>query len=491
MTILFLLALITPIIIGFLILLLLIPDLSEGNIRFGWLWKLFLAPGIGFAIVSMIHFLWITLLNPKHASVGLLTIEFIILIILTIASYLTRKQNRRRDQNFRHKKLSSVNLITVIPALVFIIVFFVYLSVWQKESFQTPFGDWDAWAIWNLRAGFLASGTEWLKGFSPELYWSHLDYPLLLPLNVARLWVIQGDRSVLAPIILGLIYQLSLVGLLSTAVKTFKGNLQGIIAGILGVMLLFVSLNFKLYADIPIAYYFLAANALLFFASVSSRNKPQILILAGFLAGATLWTKNEGWAFLIAIVISKFVLDMISRNKLNRSVKWWAYFLLGLAPLLFLTIYFKIAYAPPGDILAGLELNAVKTKLFTISRYWTIFRSVRGQITNYGNLIIPMLPLLAIYGVIVGISFPKSQAQGILFLFFRVLFLVIIYFFVYLLTPNDLTWHLNTSIERLVTHIMPSFLLLYFLVVSPINGRNWESESSYSLDWPRLGRNSK
>ena len=82
-----------------------------------------------------------------------------------------------------------------------------------------------------------SSGSEWLQGFSEEIAWSHPDYPLLLPLNVARLWITQAERSVLAPILLGLIYQLSLVGLLITSVMFFRGNLQGIIAGIIGFVL--------------------------------------------------------------------------------------------------------------------------------------------------------------------------------------------------------------------------------------------------------------
>jgi hypothetical protein len=154
-------------------------------------------------------------------------------------------------------------------------------------------------------------------------------------------------------------------------------------------------------------------------------------------------------------------------------------------------VYFKIAYAPPGDILSGLDLIAIKGKLLTVSRYLTIIRSTRNQIFNYGNLIVPFFPLLIIYGLIVGISFPKSQARGILFLTLRVLLLVVIYFFVYLFTPNDLNWHLNTSIERLVTQIVPGFLLLYFLVVSTINEKGGDSESSFSLDWSRFRSRSR
>jgi hypothetical protein len=398
--------------------------------------------------------------------------------------------NKGTEPNNNQNKFPAINLITILATFVFILVLLNFLDSWQRESLQTPFGDWDAWAIWNLRAGFIASGSEWLKGFSQEIAWSHPDYPLLLPLNVARIWVILDDRSVLVPILLGLIFQLSLVGFLTTSVRIFRGNLQGIIAGIMGLFVVFMSLSFKLYADIPIAFYILAANVLIFFGDVRSKNKQIFIIFAGFLIGASLWTKNEGWAFLLSIILSKLLLDLVSRNDLSQSAKWWGYLLIGLLPVLSVTVYFKVANAPPGDILTTLDLTTIKVNILSVSRYLTILRFAKNQFMNYGNLIVPLLPLLIIYGIIVGISFPKIQTRGILFLTLRILFLGIIYFFIYLLTPKDLNWHLNTSLERLVTHIMPSFLFLYFLVISTINGTKEAGESTFSLDWSRLSSKS-
>lgn len=486
-----LLALSIPILIGYLVILLVLPNYSYGRVRIGYLWNLFLAPGIGFALVSCIYFLWSVIFTPDRAIIGLLFIEFIMAVLLTLTVYFSRKRTKGSDPNFKQQKLPDINLITILATLVFIIVILSFLDAWQRESFQTPFGDWDAWAIWNLRAGFIASGAEWLKGFSQAIAWSHPDYPLLLPLNVARMWVILGNRSVLVPILLGLVFQLSLVGLLAVSVRIFRGVLQGIIAGMMGLVVVFMSLNFKLYADIPIAYYFLAANALIFFGDVTSPKNQKYLILAGFMIGASLWTKNEGWAFLISIILSKLLLDLMSRNNLSQSAKWWGYILIGLLPVLLVTVYFKIAYAPPGDLLTSLDLTTIKSKVLSVSRYLTILRFARHQFMNYGNLIVPVLPLLIIYGIIVGISFPSMQTRGILFLTFRIMFLGIIYFVIYLLTPKDLNWHLSTSIERLITQIMPSFIFLYFLVISTINREKGEAQSTFSLDWSRLGSKSR
>ncbi|MGW8224818.1 MAG: hypothetical protein ACWGOY_03755, partial [Anaerolineales bacterium] len=190
--------------------------------------------------------------------------------------------------------------LAIAATLLFLLLLVNYFDDWLRASLSTPFGDWDAWAIWNLRASFIASGDRWLSGFSEVLSWSHPDYPLLLPLNIARIWILLADRSVWVPILISLVFQVSLVGVLVATIQLLRGYLQGILAGIFGLLVLFASLSFKLYADIPIAVYFLCANILIFFSEMESKPNKPLALLSGFLVGAAVWTKNEGWAFLAA-----------------------------------------------------------------------------------------------------------------------------------------------------------------------------------------------
>src|SRR5204863_2598432 len=44
-----------------------------------------------------------------------------------------------------------------------------------------PHGEWDATAIWNLRARSIVRGApDWPAIFSPAIGWSHPDYPILI-----------------------------------------------------------------------------------------------------------------------------------------------------------------------------------------------------------------------------------------------------------------------------------------------------------------------
>jgi hypothetical protein len=497
-----LLSLLPPLLIGLLLVQVLLPDPASppagGTALRARLWKLCLAPGAGLALVSLLYFVWSLIFSPTQAPVGYLVVEGLLLLGLGIFAWRQRRPAfspvpelgegpgvRAKGQFtqflnslLKIKRPTGVQLLALFAGLVFALFLLNFLAQWQKLALEKPYGDWDAWAIWNLRAAFIASGDTWLKGFSPVILWSHPDYPLLLPLNVARLWVLLGERSVLAPVILGLLFQLSLVGLLTTSLQLQRGALQGWLAGSVGMAVLFVSLNFRQYADIPLAYYFLAANVLLFMSDTSAGGQAGPALLAGLMTGAALWTKNEGWALLVAIIAANaargLLLDLVSRTPLRGVARWFGYFLLGLLPLLLAAVYFKLSLAPPNDLMQGLSMPAIKSRLVNISRYLTILKAARSQFTHYGSLALPaiprawglgMLPLLLVYGVLVGISFAKEQRAGILALLLRVTGVSVIYFLIYLLTPKDLAWQLNTSLERLVTQILPSALFLFFLLV--------------------------
>jgi hypothetical protein len=265
-----------------------------------------------------------------------------------------------------------------------------------------------------------------------------------------------------------LVFQVSLAGLLSSVVALKRGWLQGLLAGVLGIAVLSVSLDFRQYADIPLAFFYLAGNALLYLEDSSTRKQPGFTILAGFSLGAALWTKNEGWILLGIALAVRLLLDLFSRKSLLQIARWFGWLFTGLLPFLIAVLYFKFALAPPNDLLTELSVGALKSKLVDLSRYLTIFKALRNQFFGYGGLVIPLLPMLLVYPIFAGFRIPRSERCAVLGLALRVSALAIAYFLVYLFTPKPLTWHLSTSLVRLVTQILPSALLLYFLVVSPL-----------------------
>jgi len=472
-----LLFLLSPILMGYLLIQVLLPApfVASSNRSSGvnFFFRLCLAPGLGYALVSLLFLLWSVLFSPTRALVGYLFLESLVLLVLFILAFRLRQHTSQPSASTRGKTHLLGLGFSLLAVLVFTLFLLNFLNDWQALAMGKPFGDYDAWAIWNLRAGFIASGEDWLKGFSSAILWSHPDYPLLLPLNVARTWVLLGQRSVFVPMLLGLIFQLSLVGLLVAAIALQRGWLQGLLAGVLGIVVIYVSLDFRQYADIPLAFYFLAANALLYLETASTGNNPGYTMLAGLSLGAAFWTKNEGWMLLGAALAVRLLLDLLSQKSFTQILCWSAWLLAGIIPFLIAALYFKFALAPPNDLLSELSIGAIKSKLVDLSRYLTIFKALRGQFFEYGNLAVPLIPSLLIYSLFAGFSLPKEERRAALGLSLRVTVLAAVYFMIYLLTPKPLAWHLSTSLVRLLTQLFPSGLLFYFLLVCPpIKGPN-------------------
>src|ERR1700733_12034153 len=176
-----------------------------------------------------------------------------------------------------------------------------------------PVGNWDAWALWNLRAKFLAGpGGAWRYALSPLLSNSHPDYPPLLPAFVARVWKAAGSVDTLAPALTALVFFAALIALLVSAVALLRGTASALLAGL--VILSTTSLLVwapSQYADIPLAFYYLGAIALTFLSN------SRALVFAGLCAGLAAWTKNEGIAFLVCFLVVFFAFTFWKRGTAN------------------------------------------------------------------------------------------------------------------------------------------------------------------------------
>jgi hypothetical protein len=89
-------------------------------------------------------------------------------------------------------------------ALSIILIFFAALYV--DRALAWPYGDWDAWAIWNTRARFFALAPNFLDGFRLPTYYSHTDYPPLVPLIIGALWRLVGMSRLVPVAVHGAIY---------------------------------------------------------------------------------------------------------------------------------------------------------------------------------------------------------------------------------------------------------------------------------------------
>src|SRR5262249_1527599 len=96
---------------------------------------------------------------------------------------------------------------------------------------RIPHGEWDGWAIWNTHARFLfRDGLNWKAHIEHSF---HPDYPLLTPSVTARCWRFAGQDIPEEGALVGVVLALSGVAVLASTVARLRGNLSGVLLGVI------------------------------------------------------------------------------------------------------------------------------------------------------------------------------------------------------------------------------------------------------------------
>jgi hypothetical protein len=304
--------------------------------------------------------------------------------------------------------------------------------------------------------------------------WSHPDYPPLVPAAIAHVWSYIGHDDPIVPAIISLIFTFATLGLLVSSLATLRGITSAALAGVaLASTPFFIEQGAAQYADIALSFFFLAAIAVQHFRQQRSAQIPDgrptgLFVLAGAAAGFAAWTKNEGLLFLFAFLVPQIAFFAWRRRPPSTelgltSVRELVILLLAIAPFLLLIAWFKHFIAPAGDLFSS--SGTMIHKILSPGRYRAILEWYAKEFFRFGGWIVPTTVLF------IALSF-LSPSSGIRRrnLAFRssVLTLALTlcgYFAVYLITPNDLYWHLRFSLNRLFLQLWPTVIFLFFLFV--------------------------
>ncbi len=424
------------------------------------------------------------------------------------------QENRLVYQNTYYHTLNIITSLVISISLVY----FLYNSLVTGAD-----GLFDASAIWNMRARMLlASGEDWKTSFelmrqymSP---WTHVDYPLLLSNTIARYWGYLGQHLTLIPSIISFLFTFMTVILLYGSVSLIRNKLQGLLAILVLCGSRFIEYGTWQYADVPLSFYFLATLVLLNLAFSYQTPSSRALALMGSTMGLAAWTKNEGTLFVIASLSAYGFFCFTGKVQNRNTLKELYSILIGLIPILLGTLYFKYALAPQNDLISSGSLAVAIEKLTDINRYLQILNGFQHLLGNF-------LPyILLVYLGIASFMIFKKLKQGMLkFIFFSLCLLLsafhllilpffltaclafqmlpiernysrslatsaltvslmfIGYFFIYLITPYDLGWHINTSMDRLIIQLLPSFIFIVFLIPVPLEFKVQHTSSIFQI----------
>jgi hypothetical protein len=335
-------------------------------------------------------------------------------------------------------------LLTIAALLGVGIATAAITMAWENN----PQGNWDAWAIWNLRAQFLASGPGLaVRAWSPLLGpITHPDYPLLVSGLVGRSWAFGRSISTAAPEAASYVFFLALLAMVAGGVAALRGPALGLLAALaLAASPALVHEVPAQYADVPLACYLAGAMV---FALVE---QPAI---AGILAGFALWTKDEGELFLIVFAAALMIF--------RRRSLWKA--AVGALPAVALLLLFKegLARGNVPSLLAS-SLPGAWQRLATWSRYGTIAAAFGREFANLGvGWYHPILPLGT---AAVALRFDAARRRDAAMTGIVALAMLAGYFGIYVITANDLTWQLQTSLGRVLVQVWPLVLLAVFLTL--------------------------
>jgi hypothetical protein len=384
--------------------------------------------GIAAGFTSMLYFLSLVLHLPFFLVVPLVICFWVYFFTRQLRNYSCRDTNE-----------------TKYPASAYLILIAgMALSYCRSVPWAYKYGGWDAWCIWNLHARFLAGGVSSWKNLFLNSFPAHPDYPLLTPGVIAFFSRLAGGQSFVA---IQFIFSFSITLLVPVLVylECLKKNMVVAVAAYLLIAAdsFYLKNGVSQYADTTLAFFFLGA-----LICIRNPETPRNIMLAAACLGCCMWTKNEG--VVLAIIFTAFYWRTFF-TKGNQG-----YFLKGLALPVTVFLVFK-AYAPHNDMVSGLKASTFK-QLLMKDRYGLIYTHLAQQLKdNYLYAKISFFLYLLV--CLLRRKWPGRQ-------FFLVVTCLIAYMMIYVLSVNDLEWHLSTSQDRLLHQLMPAAMFVFAMEVA-------------------------
>jgi hypothetical protein len=305
------------------------------------------------------------------------------------------------------------------------------------------------------RASWPEGPETWRHAFSSGLSASHPGYPLLLSASIATESIaggISGGALSSISIANALVFALAVLAMLVSATAAQRGWALGLMAGL--VLLAtdsFAAQAPNQYADLPLALCFLASLVLAERAAASK--STTLFAAAGIAAGLAPWTKNEGWPFWIALLL------LVAWRWGARPAMWT---LVGSLPGVAATLAMKIFLVTSSEAMFPKTAAEAFSKIADPARWWKIIVGFATALWRLGPPWAHPVVMLAALIVVLGWVSRKERVTAI-WLLAPLGAVAAADFLIFLMTTNDLQWHLDTSVDRLLLQLWPALLFVLFL----------------------------
>ena len=402
---------------------------------------------IGLGITSIFFWFYTISTNGYNSNyhiieTSLVTFIYLYLRIRKVNNLFSISKSHSRKNNIAKNKRSLLNYMGII---LFSLV--AILCLYKCKQF--PDGRWDAIAMWNFRAKFLAIGNEsWNRMYFNTYEYSHRDYPLFLPCIIARGFNYVGRIDTIIPMFISWFFTILSFILPFLYLIKFKSKYFAILAVcILTYSPKLISYGCVQYADIPIGVFILVSLYEFIVWNEESKNLPWIGML---FAGLCFWVKNEGIPWFISYSLLVLYSLYKKENSFKSSIKKFLKTTTALLPIFISVLFVRYFAKSENDIVFGI-LDRIK-QIFDFERYKIIMPYYWTFIKQHFWIL--FIPIYLLTGHI------HKQYRKYKYLFFIILLMFLIYLFVYLVSPHALYWHVDSSFDRISASYLPALIFL-------------------------------
>jgi hypothetical protein len=387
------------------------------------------------------------LLCGLKLGTGFVLADAVVFSALAAIGFATLRRNEARPARPPSSRLDAG------AAAVLLLAAAVAAAALLDAAGRAPHGGWDACTMWNLKARLLFRGEEAWRAAVALPTVTHPEYPLALPLAIARLFAYGGESSA-AHIAVAGAFTLGAPLVLAGVVAGRSGAVAGAAAG----LLLYATPDWlgqgaNQYADVP------TAALLLLGLAAAEAARPGAASRAGALAGGLAlglagFTKNEGlagaaWCFVAWGALAWRARGLRAAGRELATVSAGA----ALPALAWIVFHLSISSVIETEVTGDLTAASVLANLGDPGRWSLVLRDAWRLFPGVGQGI----PFLAV-GIValLGVSrreLPRSPAL----LAAIALYLEVVVVFAVLLSRLD--WHLTAAMSRLLLQPWPLLLL--------------------------------
>ena len=378
-------------------------------------------------------------------------------LAIMVIFILFRKRFSRIIRNDLHTLLN-----LKIQEIFLLSTFLPVLSAYLLRLIYQPITSWDAIAMWQYKSKIILFNNGLTFFPSSDALLRHADYPPLIPYSTALLNMLMSsleplkESAIISSKSIDIIFLITAISSAYIFIRRYWGYKWAYLISL--ALLAFpyyspylIQQDYMGTADFSFAMIFLITT--IFISKYIFTGSNLYLYISLFLSVVSSYIKNEGTVLFFTIfVITIFAL---AKNYGLRSKRTIVVSLFAIMPVILWKLYsalqgYKSEYI---GALTSLDLPSVPGKVgYTINAIASYFAN---------DIFLIMNILLFVGCFFYSLLVKKSFTPIFLIVFAQLLFYVL----VYAITPYSLSAHLETSLDRVMFHLLPSVLFITSIFV--------------------------